>query len=516
MPETFCCVNQHINQAGRIWCSKCGSLVKGARVGDCVVAAFVGKGSTSAVYQAYQPALNNRRVVIKVLPPLGEQANVRNFQREAAVLAALSHPYILPIYTYGIIKEPYPISGEYSPYLVLPYIRQGSLADISKRELDQPWSLERVLSIMEDACEALEYAHARGVLHRDIKPANLLLIESHVLLADFGMAALIDNNSHLNADWAGSPGYMAPEVWMSRPGRYSDQYALAVTCFHLLTGQYPWQASANTSIATWIHLHEHVEPRTLYSLRPDIQEPVSMVLQRAMEKDPHRRYPSVMAFKEDLLSAAHDRTAALSPAGKDITAPSTLHQAVVNLSSQVSRRLSTGVLPESNWWEWRAMVLNLLAYFSLAALTATLYAGLVPAALFLLTAWPCLLLGPLVGRWFRNVAPSSFIGGLCAGFCFGLLDTLVSLLVCYGGVVLWLTFLHWGQDWLRRGDGLRIFIAVAHAIFPEMLTLLIAGALMGLGGGIVIGLLARSRYAQDESRKQRRDLLLHAAESDCL
>src|SRR5215469_13115768 len=155
MPETFCCVNKHLNQAGKVWCTECGSLVEGARVGDCVVAAFVGKGSTSAVYLAYQPMLNNRRVVIKVLPPLGSQADVRNFQREAAVLAALSHPYILPIYAYGIINEPYPGSGQYSPYLILPYIRQGSLVDISKQEHDHLWPLDRVLSIMEDASEGL-------------------------------------------------------------------------------------------------------------------------------------------------------------------------------------------------------------------------------------------------------------------------------------------------------------------------------------------------------------------------
>src|SRR5690349_16065636 len=189
MPETFCCVNQHLNQTGKVWCIECGSLVKGARVGDCVVADFVGKGSTGAVYLAYQPMLNNRKVVIKVLPPLGSQTDVRNFQREAAVLAALSHPYILPIYAYGMINEPYPGSSLYSPYLILLYCKQGSLTDICKRMPGRLWSLDRVISIMEDVTEALEYAHDRGVLHRDIKPGNLLMMESHVLLADFGMAA---------------------------------------------------------------------------------------------------------------------------------------------------------------------------------------------------------------------------------------------------------------------------------------------------------------------------------------
>jgi hypothetical protein len=321
-------------------------------------------------------------------------------------------------------------------------------------------------------------------------------------LADFGIAALIDNNSHLDVDWAGSPAFMAPEVWRSRPGRYSDQYALAVTCFHLLTGQYPWKVPPNTNIVTWIDLHTNVEPRTLHSLRPDIPEPVSMVLQRAMEKDPHRRYRSVRAFRQDLLSAVRDKTVALSFSERDIASQSALHKAVVNLSSQVSMRLPSTRLPESDWWEWRALVLNLFAYFSLAVLMGVSHAGLVSAALFLLAAWPCLLLGPLVGHWFRYVTPASIVRGIFSGFCFGLLDTFISMLVCYGGVTLWRTFLHWGQDWLQKGDGLHIFVSVAQAMLPDVLMLLIAGALIGLGGGVVLGLLASFQYPQSGSRKQ--------------
>lgn len=308
----FCCINEHVNPAGRIWCAQaeCDSLVAGAQIGDYVVASYIQHGSTSSVYLAYQSSLKNRKVVMKVLRVVGSQSNLEHFEQEAELLASLEHPNILPIYTYGIIGERRGKATPGSPYLVLPYAGQGSLEDVFEQEGGRPWPLERVLPAMEQATEALEYAHARGVLHRDVKPANLLLIGSRVVLSDFGVASLIGTDiSHLDAPWAGSPAYMALEVWQFRPGRYSDQYALAVTCFRLLTGAYPWQTSGCMSAYRWSHLHTYVEPRLLQDERPDLPTSLSAVLQRALAKDPHKRYPSVKDFTADLKAAAYDITA---------------------------------------------------------------------------------------------------------------------------------------------------------------------------------------------------------------
>src|SRR5947209_16555204 len=112
---------------------------------------------------------------------------------------------------------------------------------------------------------------------------------AHIMLADFGVASLIDvDKSHMDAPWAGSPACMAPEVWRVCPGRYSDQYALAVTCFRLLSGKYPWH-NPEARIKQWAHLHSFVPPRSLHDYCPELPRSVDLVLQRALAKDPHER-----------------------------------------------------------------------------------------------------------------------------------------------------------------------------------------------------------------------------------
>lgn len=318
----FCCVGRHANEPGALWCRECGSLVEGALIGDYRVLSFVGKGSTAEVYLAEQTAPIKRKVVIKILPQDLSDSRVETFQSEASLLASLSHPYILPIYSYGVLQRLVQQQNESTeepvqrvrclPYLVLAYAARGSLADLFTREGNRPWSLNRVVTIAREIADALDYAHSQGVLHRDVKPANILHMGTHVLLSDFSVATLIDADvSHLTAPWAGSPAYMAPEVWQLRPGRYSDQYALAVSCFHLLTGDLPLRKNEATRARSWAHVHNYVPPRSILELLPDLPLAVDMVLQRALAKNPHDRYPSVSAFAADLFIAAEDDTQGL-------------------------------------------------------------------------------------------------------------------------------------------------------------------------------------------------------------
>src|SRR5581483_237384 len=142
-------------------------------------------------------ALHKRKVVIKILHRSWSEARVSNFQREAAALALLTHPYIVPIFAYGVLSKqgenmPKREDAEAQPYLVLPYAEQGSLDEIIARRGKRPWSLTRVVTIAKEIAEALDYAHARGILHRDVKPANILQMGSHAVLSDFGVSALID------------------------------------------------------------------------------------------------------------------------------------------------------------------------------------------------------------------------------------------------------------------------------------------------------------------------------------
>lgn len=308
-----CCVGHHPCERGALWCRECGSLVEGASIGEYRLISFIGRGSSADVYLAEQPSLNRRKVVIKILPQTRLASSVEAFQREAEALASLSHPYILPIFSYGVLyREMKRRDIEYDaqelclPYLALPYAEQGSLADIFKREGERLWSVARVVTIAREMAEALDYAHGQGILHRDVKPANILRMGTHSLLSDFSVASLIDADaSHLNAPWAGSPAYMAPEVWQLHPGRYSDQYALAVVCYYLLSGQLPWR---KTESQTWAQLHLFEQPRPLGEVRPDAPLAVNLVLQRALSKDPHSRYTTVEAFAADLRTAAKDIT----------------------------------------------------------------------------------------------------------------------------------------------------------------------------------------------------------------
>src|SRR5712692_6961425 len=178
----YCCIKQHVNAPGTVWCDECGSLIAGTVVNDYQIVSYLGQGSASTVYLAIQRSLNNRQVVMKVLLSSCAPEDVASVQREATLLASLTHPYILPIYAHGMIADPRTLQPSYVPYLVLPHAEQGSLESAFEREGKRPWPLERVTSLIEEVADALDYAHGRGVLHRDIKAANLLLMGSHVVL----------------------------------------------------------------------------------------------------------------------------------------------------------------------------------------------------------------------------------------------------------------------------------------------------------------------------------------------
>lgn len=544
-----CCIERHLNEPGKIWCAQCGSLVEGAVIDDYRVLSYLGSGSSSDVYLAEQTSLNQRRVVIKILHRSCQERHVGNFQREAALLASLSHPYILPIFSYGVLYERRS-SSTYAPYLVLPYADQGTVADAFAREGRRPWSLARVVSLARDVAEALDYAHSRRVLHRDVKPANLLQMGAHVLLSDFSVASLIEAEaSHLSVPWAGSPAYMAPEVWQLRPGRYSDQYALAISCFFLLAADFPWAKSADgraRSQRVWSTLHCYVAPRSILELRPDLPEAVNVVLQRALAKDPHQRYPTVQEFAADLFAASQDITQSLAKPSKgtEISViawepnrlPAVLAQPALPLPPTYHRRddaparpvppvatdpvratplaqssldqvkegtaqvgeISTDPLRSSqrDKWTWGALLLTLLVCLTLAA-EYTWQAGDVRAAATLLLAiWPALLIGPLLARLFRRVTGATLSWGLFWGVFFGLTDGLLSALACCTWIVLAQLPGQWQcPSWCQPGDGITIVRQEIITLVPQALIPFIMGLWMVTIGGAVIGIIHIRRHS---------------------
>jgi serine/threonine protein kinase len=537
-----------VNNNGALWCTVCGSLVEGAMVGDYCLLSFIANGSAADVYLAEQPALNGRRVVIKILHPSWSDARVSNFEREVAALALLSHPYILPIFDYGILhREAQDVQErgekERLPYLVLPYAEQGSLAEMMERQGKRPWSLARVVTIAKEIGEALDYAHERGVLHRDVKPGNILQWGSHAVLSDFSVAALIQADiSHLSTHWAGSPGYMAPEVWQLRPGRYSDQYALAVTCYYLLAARLPWQRSSKGQSQTWAELHCFVAPRSILEVRPVLPLAVDVVLKRALSKDPHDRYPTVQAFADDLYVASQDFTQVIGsqPAtnghrGRKVVMRHTLTgipapeqeeqkerqpvligamdaptQQIATPATETKHQLPVTPAPDPDWpgersdantsmmktwknsdnWVWNALVLNLLACLIVAAEYALQKGDATLAANTLLVVWPALLTGPLLALLFRRVSYRTTMWGVFWGVFFGLTDALVSIIVCITwGALAQLPAQYHCPQWCASGAGIGILFntmadLASRSIVPVVLSLWIA-----VIGGAIIGLM---------------------------
>lgn len=152
----------------------------------------------------------------------------------------------------------------------------------------------QLLSYVEDAASALQYAHEHGIIHLDVKPANLLLDgENRLMLADFGVSALLEGYTHASLhSYVGTPLYTAPEQWLEQPRAASDQYALAVTCYQLLTGHPPFTGN----LYSIMHGHLQMPPPSLRQYQPTLAPAIEAVIVRALSKEPAERYEDMRAF----------------------------------------------------------------------------------------------------------------------------------------------------------------------------------------------------------------------------
>ncbi|HKV59654.1 MAG TPA: serine/threonine-protein kinase, partial [Ktedonobacteraceae bacterium] len=153
---------------------------------------------------------------------------------------------------------------------------------------------QQLLPYVESAAAALQYAHEHKLVHLDVKPANLLLDgNDHLLLADFGVSAILDGYTHASLHcYVGTPAYTAPEQWLEQPRPASDQYALAITCYQLLTGHLPFTGN----LYSIMHGHLRTPPPPLRDWNPYIPEQVEAVILRALAKEPGERYHDMLAF----------------------------------------------------------------------------------------------------------------------------------------------------------------------------------------------------------------------------
>ena len=264
------------------------------RVGRYEILSEIGRGAMGRVYQARDPEID-RLVAIKVMVLEAglDEAQVeewrRRFEREGRAAGRLSHPGIVAIYDVG--------EDVGRPYLVMELVRGRTLEQVVRTE--GPLPLARAVAIVEQAAQALDSAHAQGIVHRDVKPANLLLTDSGVVkISDFGIARLAGTELTSAGHVWGTPSYMSPEQVMGRPldGR-SDLFSLGTVLYELLSGEKPFPGETVNSIAYRI---VHEEPTPLRRLNPAVPPPLAACVARALSKDPTRRHARMADFAADL------------------------------------------------------------------------------------------------------------------------------------------------------------------------------------------------------------------------
>jgi hypothetical protein len=265
------------------------------RFGRYEVVAELGRGAMGVVYKARDPQID-RMVAVKTVSLWGQEADEEKefrlrFMHEAKAAGRLHHPGIVAIFDAGENPE------NNHPYIVLEYVAGEALNRILAREKKFPPA--RALQLTEEIADALDYAHAQGVIHRDIKPGNILLTEEgHAKIADFGIAKL--NLAHFTVPGRllGTPAYMAPEQLSGEAadGR-SDLFSLGVILYAMVTGHSPFQGDSATTVSFKVANREPVAASALDLTRP---RELDEVIARAMAKDPGQRYQSGAEFAEDV------------------------------------------------------------------------------------------------------------------------------------------------------------------------------------------------------------------------
>ncbi len=249
----------------------------------------VGEGGMAEVRHVRDMALD-RDVAKKVLRAEPEVA-VQQFWHEARVTALLEHPSIMPVYDAGV-------DADGQPFFTMKLV-DG--VDLQRLVREDPPPLRRRVELFVRACEAIEYAHAKGWVHRDLKPQNLLVgAFGEILVADWGLAWSPEGEEE--PVWGGTPSYMPPEQCRHEDqGVHCDVFALGGTLWFLCTGKRP-STGTRTGNQRLLQLHRgvcFVPPKRV------IPDELHAIVARALQPDPSNRYPSVAALRADLEAWLH-------------------------------------------------------------------------------------------------------------------------------------------------------------------------------------------------------------------
>ena len=256
----------------------------------------LGSGGMATVYLAYD-VRHARRVALKVLKPeLSAVIGAARFLAEIKTTANLHHPHILSLHDSGEVDG--------TVYYVMPFVDGESLRDRLAREKQLP--IADAIRISTAVADALQYAHAHGVIHRDVKPENILLQDGHAVVADFGIALAArsaDSRMTETGMSLGTPHYMSPEQAMGERDldARTDVYALGCVLYEMLTGQPPFTGPTAQSIVAKV-ITERAAPPS--ALRSTVNEPLDDAVLTALEKLPADRFESAAKFASAITESA--------------------------------------------------------------------------------------------------------------------------------------------------------------------------------------------------------------------
>ncbi|QBD78855.1 serine/threonine protein kinase [Ktedonosporobacter rubrisoli] len=258
----------------------------------------VGSGGMGDVYLSIDEHIEQSVAIKLIRTDASKGGDMALFLHEATAIARLDHPHILPLYDYGEVN----IEGTALAYLVMPFRQEGTLSDWHKQlPSTEHVSLDIIVHFIQQAAAALQHAHDRQVIHQDVKPSNFLIRARRdipdrpdLLLTDFGIARFHTTDADASQPARGTPSYMAPEQWRRQPVPATDQYALAIMAYQLITDRLPFLGRSEHLMRQ----HLTAQPEAPGKYNSHVPSALDAVILQALAKRPDERFPSVAAFAQ--------------------------------------------------------------------------------------------------------------------------------------------------------------------------------------------------------------------------